>query len=95
MEHFSEDVEYWETPFRAIESKQQLRNEWLVIERQQDIELSTSIFSSTTDNKHTIQWELSYAKDDNRHVWSGVYLIKLNDNGRCNYVYQVGERKLP
>lgn len=89
---FSDDVSYFETPFQQIHSKSELAKEWSVIKDQDAIELGFDIFSSS-DQHHTILWDLSYLKAGVRHYWSGVYLITLNSSGLCKKFYQVGEKK--
>lgn len=91
MELFAEDVEYWETPFQKLDSLQHVRNEWAAIEKQSDIILSTSIYSSSPPS-FVIKWDLTYTNDlRSKKHWAGLYLIELNDNGKCTYFYQVGE----
>ena len=90
---FSEDVEYWETPYKKLAGFSDLANEWQAIHTQSDIQLDLRVFSSIT-GKHTVQWELRY-KNENGEVqhWAGAYLIRLDESGLCNYFYQVGEKR--
>jgi hypothetical protein len=37
-----------------------------------------------------VQWHLSYVLENIKHVWAGVYVIRLR-KGICSYFYQVGE----
>lgn len=89
---FDPDVEYWETPSKKLQSFEELRSEWREIKRQNDIELTTSIYSSC-ENKHTVFWKLQYTDNDNKVcLWSGTYLITLNNKGLCIYFHQTGEK---
>jgi hypothetical protein len=93
MTLFREDVEYWETPHRQLRGKEAVRNEWQLIVDQQDIKVEWRVFASTPDNRHSVLWQLSYAQDSSRHSSAGVYLIKLDNAGLCEYFYYVGEEK--
>jgi hypothetical protein len=93
MDLFTDDVEYWETPFYKLESKEHLKQEWQAILSQKDIKHQTSIFSSTADNKHAIIWNLSYLKNGILYESAGTYLIGLNNKGLCNFFYYTGAPK--
>lgn len=92
MNLFTDDVEYWETPNTLIKSKQDLVNEWQNINNQQEIKLSTKIYSSCA-NKHTIIWNLNYSRNEKLFSFSGIYLITLNSNNKCSYFLSVDETK--
>ena len=83
---FTEDVDYYETPTQKLEPEE-LRKEWETVKQQEDISLDLEIFSST-EHKHTVQWELTYTQDGERTEMEGVYLIKLNSNGKCHEFWQ-------
>jgi hypothetical protein len=83
---FTDDVEYWETPSEKLEPEE-LREEWNGVQQQEDIELDTEVFSSN-GNKYTVQWELSYTECGEITELRGVYLIKLNSEGRCYEFWQ-------
>lgn len=88
---FSEDVTYWETPHKKLNSVYEITNEWTAIKNQFDIRLNTSVYSKYT-NRYTVNWDLFYSNEshDEKH-WKGIYLIELNESGKCTYFYQVGE----
>ncbi len=87
---FSEDVEYWENPFIRL-SKNELRRVWLpILDWDDDIHLSYKIFSQAEVNS-TVIWDLVYTENGAGKHSSGVYLIKLNDQGLCNYFFQSSE----
>ena len=88
---FTHDVEYWETPHYRIPSKSKLTEEWQSITSQENIQITSKVFSSSVTTKHAIQWDLQYEKDSQIKKSSGVYLISLNEQGLCNYFYYVGE----
>jgi hypothetical protein len=89
---FTSDVEYWENPYKKLNSVEELRSEWDVINTQSDIDFGYEIFSRQ-DDLYSVRWKLSY-RDENSttYKWAGVYQIRLNNDGKCNYFYQVGER---
>ncbi len=92
MSLFSDDVEYWETPFRQVANAEELRNEWSAIHSQSHIELSLSVFG-TESGRHSILWKLSYTDANNcPQNWAGTYLLKLNSDGKCTYFFQTGEK---
>ena len=88
---FSEDVEYWETPFKQILSSDKLQDEWQGIKNQKDIRINTHVYSSS-GNKHSVRWDLRYMNPaEEIKEWAGVYLIELNNDGVCQFFYQSGE----
>lgn len=90
---FSDDVEYWETPFKRIESKKHLKEEWKAILKQKDINLKLEEIQSTNDFC-VVLWYLDYLDESSqRQKWAGTYVIKLNNKGLCIYFHQTGEKK--
>lgn len=87
LKFFADKVERHETSTRELESKQEIRNEWRNIRRQENIEIDTEVFSSS-ENRHTVNWNLEYTQDSERKLFNRLYLIKLNDEGRCNEFWQ-------
>lgn len=59
---FSENCEYWETPFQRIESKEMLKTEWEYILRQEDIKYEYHIFNQE-GYSFSIFWRISYILD--------------------------------
>lgn len=89
---FSDDVEYWETPYKKIPDKKALSAEWQAILSQKNITLSLEVFSSA-GAKHTIVWDLQYTnRYGTAQHWGGTYLVELNSEGKCIYFHQTGER---
>lgn len=89
---FAEDVEYWETPHKQLMSFEDIRSEWQGVTSQKDIQITTTVYASI-DDKHTIIWDLQYVDPGNvKRVWSGTYLITLNNNGLCIYFHHTGEK---
>ncbi|MEF8880865.1 MAG: nuclear transport factor 2 family protein [Candidatus Nanohaloarchaea archaeon] len=82
MEIFTDDVDYFETPFIEFENKKELRDEWNSIEDQKDIDLDLEIFNSEGE-KHTVLWSLEYKNCGEAFISKGVYLIKLNSENKC------------
>lgn len=90
---FSADVEYWETPYQRLENIKSLKLEWNAITKQQNIHLNLRVFSSL-GNKHTVMWNLSYVNESLLpQEWAGVYLIELDQTGKCSYFYQTGQKR--
>jgi len=87
LQLFSENVEYHETPTKKLENKEEIRKEWQSINNQKNIELETEVFSST-ENKHTVKWHLEYTKNNERKLLNGIYLIQLNEEGKCIELWQ-------
>ncbi|MBP7760194.1 nuclear transport factor 2 family protein [Candidatus Saccharibacteria bacterium] len=92
MALFSDDVEYWETPFVKVASKEALREEWLAIHEQTNIDIQTTVYSTDND-KFTVLWDLRYDKSAQSHHWAGTYLIGLDNKGMCSYFHQTGEKQ--
>lgn len=93
MQLFTDNVEYWETPYYKLDSKDHLRQEWQAILTQQDITLQTEAFNSSSDNKHAVIWKLAYVRDGELHESAGTYLIGLNPDGMCNFFHYVSKSK--
>lgn len=87
---FSDDVEYFETPYLKLESKEAILSEWQGVLLQDDIFFNYSIFAEA-EEKNAVLWELAYKKDGIEHGCKGTYLIKLNPEGLCTYFYQICE----
>jgi ketosteroid isomerase-like protein len=86
LELFTDDVTYYETPTEKL-SPEELEQEWKEVKQQEDIQLELDLFSSD-GNKHTVQWELSYRSKGEKNHLKGIYLIKLNENGKCKEFWQ-------
>lgn len=86
LELFTDDVDYYETPSTKLENEE-LRREWKNVKQQEEISLDLELFSST-ENRHTVQWELSYTQDGEENNLKGIYLIKLNQEGKCKEFWQ-------
>ena len=87
---FTEDVEYWETPFQKI-AVMDLPNAWNAILTQKNIKLVIEPLMSDGE-RHVVRWKLTYDRGNDTSQWAGVYILRLNDDGRCKYFYQVGEK---
>ncbi|MDY6768533.1 MAG: nuclear transport factor 2 family protein, partial [Candidatus Nanohaloarchaea archaeon] len=59
LDLFTDDVDYYETPFEQLEGKDEIREEWKAVLHQEDIGLSLELYASD-DNRHVVQWELEY-----------------------------------
>lgn len=56
---FTENVEYWENPFKKLSSLDEVRKEWHYIKKQKDIHIECKVFINDK-NKHVIKWHLKY-----------------------------------
>ena len=92
MELFTPDVEYWETPFLRLKDREELESEWQGVLKQSDIQLETEVFASE-GGKHAVIWKLSYVKEGQLSERGGTYLIRLNDDGICDFFHYTGEVK--
>lgn len=92
MTLFTDDVEYWETPFLKIKNKILLEQEWQIIKKHSDIEIEYAIFNEEWQ-KYSIVWDRKYKDKDweQKHLrW--IYLIGLNFEGKCDYFLQCTEK---
>jgi hypothetical protein len=87
MELFAEGVDYYETPFRKLESRQEIRAEWMQVKQQRNIEIDTDVFASDGP-RHTVKYSLKYTEDGDRRELRGVYLVTLNEEGECTEIWQ-------
>ena len=92
LDLFTDDVIYYETPFIQLKNKEAIKNEWEIIKKQEDISLNCRVFSQE-DNKYCIKWDLFYIKKGMENHLKGIYLIKLNKNGKCSEFCQYCEKK--
>lgn len=94
LDLFTNNVEYWETPFIKMSNFDELRNEWEYIKNQENIEIKCDIFSNEND-KYTIKWELKYLNKITgiNEYFKWVYLLRLNLENKCDYFFHCGESK--
>ena len=93
LELFDPNVEYYETPFHKLSSFSELEKEWQAIKNQKNIKFDWKLFSSSQE-KHAVQWNLEYSDQNNDlKKLAGVYLIRLNDGGKCTYFFHCCENK--
>jgi hypothetical protein len=91
---FTEGVEYWENPYRLLQTRAELQAEWQGIQRQNSIELKTEVLFSE-DKQYAVIWHLQYENQIGAtQIWAGTYLIKLNEQGLCYYFHHTGEKKI-
>ncbi|MFZ5955656.1 MAG: hypothetical protein ACOYT4_04470 [Nanoarchaeota archaeon] len=90
LDLFSEDVEYWETPFKKL-NFQDIKKQWEEIKLQTNIGIDLRMFNKEKNN-FTVIWKLNFQdKSDAENFYEGVYLISLNHQGKCNYFFQCCE----
>lgn len=92
LDLFADDVEYWETPYKKLSSKQAIGVEWQVINNQENLVLTFTTFASEK-SKHAVRWTISYDQNGKHNIWAGTYFIMLNNDGKCVYFYQTGEQE--
>lgn len=93
LDLFTDNVEYWETPFNKVSDKSSLKKEWEYVKNQRNIEIFYDVFLKNR-NKFSIIWKLKYLNEKNEiKIFSGVYLIGLNNDGKCNYFFHCCESK--
>ena len=89
---FSDNVEYWETPFKKLNNIDEVKSEWEYIKTQKNITLSTRVFSSI-ENKHSVLWELEYTNNEKTvKKFKGIYLIELDSDSKCTYFFHCCEQ---
>jgi len=88
---FSEDVEYYETPFQRLKNRAEIELAWKEIAPQTDIKLDFEVFNKEGD-KYVVKWNLKFF-DKKEFVYKGVYLLSLNSDNKCNYFMQYSEGK--
>lgn len=91
LQLFTEDVDYYETPFLQLENDE-LRAEWRGVKNQQDIVLEFDVFSRENE-KFVVQWSLEYVEDGGTNSLKGIYLIKLDSDNKCYEFWQYCESK--
>ncbi len=93
MNLFTDDVEYWETPFKKLADSDELRCEWENIKNQQNIVINYKVFSKEED-RYSILWNLEYKDIFNQlKQYRGIYFIRLNSDNKCYYLFQTCESK--
>lgn len=92
MNLLAEDVIYYENPFKKLKSKDEVEQEWGAIKNQQNIRIDVESVL-TEGRRYLAKWELSYENNGVLQQGQGVYIIRLNEIGLCDYFYQVGEKK--
>jgi len=93
MSLFDENVDYWESPTEKFESFKDIESEWRNIEKQEDIRIETKL-ESTINEVNFVNWKLQYRNNEMLQNWAGIYRIKLNEQGKCNYFYQDSKKVL-
>ena len=86
---FTDDLIYFETPYKRITDKNTLKNEWKYIENHNIKKLDFEVFLENNEKK-VIKFEYIYELDWEERKYSWVYLIKII-NWKCNYFYQIWE----
>lgn len=84
---FSDNIEYYETPYRKLVGKEKVSKVWQEIKDQENINLKFDLYC-TDINKHVVRWKLNLKTDNRRLGYRGIYLIELDDKDMCCFFYQ-------
>lgn len=87
MSLFTDNVEYYETPFQKLIGKEKVSEVWQEIKAQENINLELELYCSEK-NKHAVKWELDFISNGQSLGYRGVYLIELDRNNTCFSFYQ-------
>lgn len=87
---FTDDAEYFETPFQKVPTND-LPELWSAILTQENVELNIERLVSE-GAQHVVRWGLTYNRGNDVSDWAGLYIVRLNEAGKCEYFYQVGEK---
>lgn len=83
---FSDNVEYWETPFLQLKNKQEIFEAWQMV-KTHEVEKLEFELKLSEKNIFTVAWVYKRSNVE----WRGLYLVRLNENGLCDYFFQCGE----
>jgi hypothetical protein len=86
---FSKDVEYYESVFeKPCENWDKVYELWKVIpENQKDVTFEFKIVAEK-DNLAVANWKVNRTFNDKKQKIDGIFIIKLNEEGLCNYFKQ-------
>ncbi|MBI2662871.1 nuclear transport factor 2 family protein [Candidatus Woesearchaeota archaeon] len=88
---FSKDVEYYESVFdSSCDSLDKVLELWKVIPtNQKDVTFDFDIIA-TKNNLAVANWRVTRTllPMNKKQIIDGIFVIKLNDEGRCNYLKQ-------
>jgi len=88
---FSKDVEYYESVFDSpCENWDKVLNLWKVVPtNQKDVTFDFEIIATKNDLA-VANWKVTRTllPTNQKQIIEGIFVIKLNDEGRCNYFKQ-------
>jgi len=88
---FSKDVEYYESVFDSpCENWDKVLELWKVVpDNQKDITFDFELVA-VADNLAVANWKVTRTllPTNQKQIIDGIFIIKLNDEGRCNYFKQ-------
>lgn len=84
---FSDNVEYYETPFQKLDGKEKVSEVWQEIKDQENIDLKLDLYCSD-NNKHVVKWMLGFESNNRHFNYRGIYLIELDSQNMCCFFYQ-------
>lgn len=89
---FSDDVEYWETPFSRV-APGDLHDLWQDIRGCIDTNVTCEVYAQQGD-KYAVVWSATWNDTaGKRQERAGTYLVTLNGEGKCNYFYRTSMPK--
>lgn len=87
MSLFSDNVEYYETPFQKLVGREKVSEVWQEIKDQDNINIEFELYC-TDNNKYVVKWKLNFKISDRRFDYRGIYLIELDSQDMCCSFYQ-------
>lgn len=89
---FSDDVEYWESPFERV-IPEKLHDLWQDVHGCVSTHVDCEVYSQQ-DNRYAVVWHATW-KDlqGEPQERGGTYLVTLDDTGKCNYFYRTSMSK--
>lgn len=88
---FSKDVEYYESAFDPpCENWNKVQELWKVVPINQEDVIFTFEVVATKDNLAVANWKVTRVilPKNQKQIIDGIFVIKLNDEGYCNYFKQ-------
>lgn len=89
---FSDQVEYYETSTQKLTGKEEISEVWQEVKNQENINLEFSLYCSEK-NRHSVKWKLDFTADNGNFDCYGLYLIELDNQGKCSFFYQCTEKQ--
>ena len=79
---FSKTEKYYERPFKAGTTQEEIEGYWHDIDNLDDIEFDYEIVA-LDGNTACVHWDNKYCYEGSRYHLDGIYTIKFNENKEC------------